>query len=110
MPAEGSVLYRNGRVFSRAVPAASALEVADGHIVWIGDEDEARDRVGARQVDLGGALVTPAFVDAHVHATSTGLGLTGLALRHGTSAADLLPAVAAAARAGGGRPILGGGW
>ena len=31
-------------------------------------------------VDLDGALVTPAFVDAHVHATSTGLALTGLDL------------------------------
>ena len=31
-------------------------------------------------VDLGGALVTPAFVDAHVHATDTGLALAGLDL------------------------------
>ena len=31
-------------------------------------------------VDLDGALVTPAFVDAHVHATDTGLTLAGLDL------------------------------
>ncbi len=110
MPGEGSVLYRNGRVYTRAGPAATAIEVAAGNITWMGDEAGARDRGGARHVDLGGALVTPAFVDAHVHATATGLGLTGLDLRHATSAADVLTAVAAAARAGGGRPILGGGW
>ena len=31
-------------------------------------------------IELDGALVTPAFVDAHVHTTSTGLLLTGLDL------------------------------
>lgn len=31
-------------------------------------------------IDLDGALVTPAFTDAHVHTTSTGLALTGLDL------------------------------
>jgi hypothetical protein len=111
MPAEGSVRYRNGLLWSGGIRSASAFEVAAGRIAWIGNEDEARDRVGAaRTVDLAGALVTPAFVDAHVHATATGLGLTGLDLRAAGSAADVLTAVAAAARAGGGRPILGGGW
>ena len=36
--------------------------------------------------DLDGALVTPAFVDAHVHATSTGITLTGLDLATSRSA------------------------
>ena len=43
-----------------------------------------RGRAGRRRVvELDGALVTPAFVDAHVHATDTGLALTGLDLSGG---------------------------
>jgi hypothetical protein len=59
---------------------------------------------------LDGALVTPAFVDAHLHATSTGLALTGLDLSTVASLAAVLDAVEAAARAGRGRPVLGFGW
>ena len=44
-------------------------------------------------IELDGALVTPAFVDAHVHTTSTGLMLTGLDLSTTTSAVDLLDRV-----------------
>ena len=61
-------------------------------------------------VDLGGALVTPAFVDAHVHATSTGLALTGLDLSGAVSLADCLRQVEAAGRAARGGVVLGHGW
>lgn len=98
-----STVFRNARVYGH--PAATGLAVEDGRILWIGDTADA-----AAGTDLGGALVTPAFVDAHVHATSTGLALTGLDLRGCRSLAGALDAVARVARANGGRPILGGGW
>ena len=103
-------LYRNGRIYSPAAREATALLVDGGLVGWIGDEAGAADHVGVRTVDLGGALVTPAFVDAHVHATSTGLALTGLDLRTARSVSDVLSAVEAAGRASRGRPVLGGGW
>jgi predicted amidohydrolase YtcJ len=103
-------LYRNGRVYSPAHPFATALVVEGSTITWVGDEDGAGEHVAARVIDLGGALVTPAFVDAHVHATATGLGLTGLDLRSTASLAEALAAVQRLAHAGRGRPILGGGW
>jgi predicted amidohydrolase YtcJ len=103
-------LYRNGRVYSPASPGATAFVVAGSAIVWMGSEDEAREHVGVGAVDLDGALVTPAFVDAHVHATATGLALTGLDLRSAGSLAEVLTAVDAVARAARGRPILGSGW
>ncbi len=53
---------------------------------------------------------TAAFVDAHVHATATGLALTGLALHDVTSLSGLLDRVEAASRAGRGRVVLGTGW
>ena len=77
-----TTLLRAGVIHSPVDPSATALVVQDGVVAWVGDEagaDGYVDGVG-EVVDLAGALVTPAFVDAHVHSTSTGLALTGLDL------------------------------
>lgn len=106
------ILYRDARVDAPDVSGATAFEVDGPTVSWIGDDDGATDRLSTNTtvVDLGGALVTPAFVDAHVHATSTGLALTALDLRHATSVHDVLDAVGRATRTARGRPVLGGGW
>lgn len=104
-----STLYRGGVLHCPAEPSATALLVRDGRIVWLGVDADAppADRV----VGLDGALVTPAFVDAHVHATDTGLALSGLDLSAVRSAGELLDAVAGFAA---GLPadavVLGHGW
>ncbi len=52
-----------------ATRCATALLVEDGRRSWARRRDAAADADGADEVvDLGGALVAPAFVDAHVHA------------------------------------------
>ncbi|MFD9977456.1 amidohydrolase family protein, partial [Streptomyces sp. NPDC059017] len=82
-PAEHrTVLLRGGEVHSPADPFATAMVVERGHIAWVGSEGAADAFApGVDEViDLEGALVTPAFVDAHVHTTATGLALTGLDL------------------------------
>jgi predicted amidohydrolase YtcJ len=67
--------------------------VVDGaEVVWIGSDiggDVHRDTVDT-VVELDGALVTPAFVDAHVHTTSTGLALQTADLSQATSREHLL--------------------
>ena len=73
-----SVAFTNGRFYSAADPRATAMLVRDGRIAWLGDAADAPS--ADRRVDLGGLLVTPAFVDAHVHATDTGLARDGLEL------------------------------
>ncbi|MCA2215003.1 amidohydrolase [Jidongwangia harbinensis] len=88
--------YRNGRFYSAAEPRATAMLVRDGRIVWLGADADAP--AADRTVDLDGALVTPAFVDAHLHATDTGLAFDGLDLSGTRSAGELLDAVAAFAR------------
>jgi predicted amidohydrolase YtcJ len=103
-------LYRNARVYSSAVPDATALLVDGDVISWLGDDAGAGQYSDVPVVDLDGAFVTPAFVDAHVHATATGLTLTGLDLSGAASLAEALDRVEKAARAGRGRPILGSGW
>jgi predicted amidohydrolase YtcJ len=62
-------------------------------------------------VQLDGALVTPAFTDAHVHTTATGLALTGLDLTGVPTLRDALSRVRdyAASRPGD-RVLQGHGW
>ncbi|WP_229070366.1 amidohydrolase [Actinoplanes sp. DH11] len=88
-----SVRYLNGRFYSAADPRATAMLVRDGRIAWLGQSADAP--AADRTVDLDGALVTPAFVDAHLHATDTGLAFDGLDLSGVRSAGELLDAVAA---------------
>ena len=71
-------LLRGGRVHSPTDPRATALLVEDGRVAWVGSDSGAAAHADAADnvVDLAGALVTPAFVDAHVHSTATGMMLT----------------------------------
>ncbi|MEU2395707.1 amidohydrolase [Streptomyces sp. NPDC007369] len=108
-----TVLLRGGEVHSPADPFATAMVVERGHIAWVGSEGAADAFAqGVDEVaDLDGALVTPAFTDAHVHATSAGLALTGLDLSGAASLAEALRLVRAhAARRPGDRVLLGHGW
>lgn len=111
-PAE-TVLLRGGEVHSPADPFATAMLVERGHIAWVGSEGAADAVAGAADevIDLDGALVTPAFTDAHVHTTATGLALTGLDLSDAPSldAALILVRAFAAARPAD-RVLLGHGW
>ncbi|MBM7804292.1 putative amidohydrolase YtcJ [Geodermatophilus bullaregiensis] len=84
-----------------------AVHVVGGRIAWLGDAGDA-PRAG-RVLAGEGALLTPAFVDAHVHATATGLALTGLDLHSRSSLAAAVAAVAEAARTAPGI-LLGTGW
>ncbi|MEU3692320.1 amidohydrolase [Streptomyces narbonensis] len=108
-----TVLLRGGEVHSPADPFATAMVVERGHVAWVGSEGAADafapgvDEV----VDLEGALVTPAFVDAHVHTTATGFALTGLDLSSAASlaeAAELIRSHAAARPTD--RILIGHGW
>ncbi|WP_433307592.1 amidohydrolase [Actinoplanes sp. CA-030573] len=104
-----TVLYTNGRFYSAADPRATAMLVRDGRIAWLGDAADAP--AADRRVDLAGLLVTPAFVDAHLHATDTGLAFDGLDLSGVRSAAELLDRVTAfAATRPPGAVVHGHGW
>lgn len=66
-----------------------ALLVRGDRIVWTGADPAAAPR-HARSLDFGGGWITPSFVDAHVHATATGLAADGLDLSAAGSVADCL--------------------
>lgn len=107
-----TTLYRGGHVHSPVDPFATALVVDGEAVAWVGQDgaaDQHRDGVD-EVVELDGALVTPAFVDAHVHTTSTGLHLTGLDLTGTRSLAETLDKLEAHARRLRGGVVLGHGW
>ncbi len=96
----GSTLYTAAAVRTPAVPDATAMLVSGKEIVWLGDAADAP--AADATVDCGDALITPAFVDSHVHATDTGLAMLGLDLSAVRSPSELLDAVQAFARNGSG--------
>ncbi len=105
-------LFRGGRILVESSRDITALLIDRGRIAWFGSDEEVGglSLSGATITDLDGALVTSGFVDAHVHATSTGLTMLGLDLSGTRSAADLLDAVARESVSHPNSLILGHGW
>ncbi|MDQ4021397.1 MAG: amidohydrolase family protein [Actinomycetota bacterium] len=103
-----TTLLLDGRLPS--VAGATALAIAAGTVAWAGDDSTGRacfsdaDEV----LELHGALVTPAFVDAHVHATSAGLLASGLDLTGCATLEQCLDLIAQQARPG--TVLWGQGW
>ena len=107
----GTTLLLNGRIHSPSHPDATAMAVRDGVVAWLGNDTVSRAQFpDARTVDLGGAFVAPAFVDSHVHLTSTGLRITGLDLAAATSREHCLKLLADYVDAHPGEPVWGHGW
>lgn len=103
-----TTLYRGGPVYAPDVPAADALLVEGDRVAWVGRTGDAP--AAGDVVELDGALVTPAFVDAHVHSTSTGLSHDGLNLADAPSLLAALDRLERFARSRSGGIVLGTGW
>jgi predicted amidohydrolase YtcJ len=104
----------NARVWTAdpARPWAEAVHVRDGRIAAVGTTAEVRAAAGrGPEIDAAGGLVTPGFIDAHIHMIAGGLRLGWVTLGQATSR----EAVAARLREfAGTRPegdwLLGGDW
>jgi predicted amidohydrolase YtcJ len=93
------VIFVGGRVYAPDQPGASAVVTDNGSISFVGSDEAARRAApGQTEVDLQGRLVTPAFVDAHLHLIQTGQAMSGLGLQDATSRDDTVARVAAYAR------------
>lgn len=111
-PAGTSTLYRGGHVYGATDPGATAMLVAGEQIAWIGSDAAAAGLADGVDdvVGLDGALVTPTFVDAHVHTSATGLGLRSVGLTDARSLSQVLDRIEQAARTRAGRPIYAPNW
>jgi predicted amidohydrolase YtcJ len=106
------VIFAGGRIYAPDRPGATAV-VTDGALIsYVGSDAEARHSAPRQvEVDLRGRLLTPAFVDAHVHLIQTGQVMAGLGLHDVRSRDDALERVAAYARHHpDARVIIGHGW
>ncbi|MGB3762036.1 MAG: amidohydrolase family protein, partial [Ornithinimicrobium sp.] len=106
-----------GRDLHRAQATPTAMMTSGDAVVWVGTEDDAArareeldEAAGDHIVDAAGALVTPAFCDAHVHLTMTGQGLDGIDLSGTQSVSEALRLIESAARHTRGRPIYAHSW
>jgi predicted amidohydrolase YtcJ len=108
----GTTLYRGGFVYHEANFRATAMVVTGNQIRWIGSDESAASHLDGVDavVELDGALVTPTFVDAHVHTSATGLALRGVDLTGARSLRQVLDRIEVAARRRAGRPVYAPNW
>jgi len=70
------VVLRGGKVVTmdRHRSTAQAVAVRDGRIVFVGSDAEASRRIGpaTRVIELGGRMLMPGFIDAHLHSLAGG--------------------------------------
>ncbi|NRF71963.1 amidohydrolase [Aquincola sp. S2] len=78
-PEPADVVLRGGKVVTMDAQrgTAQAVAVRDGRISFVGSDAEASRRIGAstRVVELGGRMLMPGFIDAHLHAMAGGRAL-----------------------------------
>ncbi len=79
-----SLVLKNAHVWTgdASCPSAEAVAMAGGVFTAVGNLESVRERAGrgAREIDLGGRLVAPGFIDSHVHLLEGGKHLLGLDL------------------------------
>lgn len=92
------VVLRGGRVLTGLGVSDVDVTVVEDRIVEMGAA-AASPRQESRAVELEGRLVTPAFVDAHVHLAQTGFARLGADLSGARSLTEALDRLAAHARA-----------
>jgi predicted amidohydrolase YtcJ len=104
----------NARVWTgdSAQPWAEAVAVAGDRLVAVGSSDAVRALAGtARVIDAAGGMVTPGFIDSHVHFLGGGFGLAAVQLRDAATRAEFIRRIAAfAATQPAGTWILRGDW
>ncbi len=115
-PAErADLVLRNGAIYTMdtARPRATAVAVAEGKVLYVGDDPGAlRLRGGSTVVvDLGGKMVLPAFQDSHIHLVTGGIELGLCDLNGLRTKEDIFEKIKAYAAANPGAPwVTGGGW
>ena len=105
-------LITNAAIYAPSVPFATAMLIDDQEIAWIGDHSgaEVHRELADTVIHAQGHFLAPGFVDAHVHATSTGIMLNGLDLTRVRNKKQFLDLLSDYAKLLGGATVLGHGW
>jgi len=107
--------FVNGRVYALdgAHQRATALVLRVDTIIYVGDDDSARERSGQTRgqvIDLHGATVIPGLTDAHMHLQSYALGLHEVNAETPSLQGALARVAQRSAESPSGEWILGFGW
>jgi predicted amidohydrolase YtcJ len=91
---------------------AAALVLSEGHIEFVGAEEEAKRRSpGARVIELAGGVVYPGFIDSHGHLWELGELLETADLKGGCSEKECAERMKESARRQSGAGwVIGSGW
>jgi len=105
-------LITNAAIYAPSVPFATAMLIDGEEIAWIGDHSgaEVHRELADTVIHAQGHFLAPGFVDAHVHATSTGIMLSGLDLTQVVNKTQLLDLLSDYAKHLNGATVLGHGW
>lgn len=107
------LILRNAAVFSGGSLRAGGVAVEAGRILGVGNEYELNQHAGLRTevIDCREGLLTPGFIDSHVHPITGGLKLLKCSLYEAKDATEALAIVAAYAESHPGQDwVWGGGW
>ena len=100
-PSTVSIVIVNARVWTgdSAAPWAEAVAIGGDRIVGVGrNTDILRTAGTARVIDAHGGMVTPGFIDSHVHFVDGGFGLAAVQLRDAATPDAFIGRIAAYAR------------
>lgn len=83
------LIIHNGNIWTANsnIPTAEAMAVVEGKIVAVGTSEEVMNWKGTEteMIDAEGRLVTPGFIDCHVHFLTGGRNLASVQLRDAKS-------------------------
>lgn len=111
MPAD--LIIHDARIFTGGEPFDGAVAIEAGRILSVGAWRDVRRSVSGHteSIDAGGGLLTPGFIDAHVHPISGGRKLLSCSLQDAATLSEAANMIAAYASSHPDREwIWGGGW
>lgn len=113
--APADLIFTNGIIYTvnEDQPKAEAVAVKDGMILAVGSTQEIKKHKNENTeiIDLGGATMTPGFIESHAHLMGIGYNKLELDLMYAKSYGELVEKVAeAVAKAKPGEWITGRGW